>query len=150
MFRARSSGRITSIRRDSERLLGAKVVSNAFAPVAQRYLVAMTLFIRRKGAYSASRTARPPCAVNSHAKKSNSAFPHPSQAVFVLSPFFSTLSVRLLVAGTSAGTAELLGLASSVVGDEEGTVVGDEGLLELVLAVLVDVLLVVGDLKARY
>ena len=56
------------------------------------------------------------------------------------------LSVRLLVPGTRTWTAELLGLAPSVVGHEECAVVGDECLLELVLAVLVDVLLVVGDL----
>lgn len=59
--------------------------------------------------------------------------------------YFGILTVRLLVTGTSTGTAELLGLAASVIGDEEGTVVADEGLLELVLGVLVDVLLVVGD-----
>ena len=56
------------------------------------------------------------------------------------------LTVRLLVAGAGTGTAELLGLHAAVVGDEEGAVVGDEGLLKLVLAVLVDVLLVVGNL----
>lgn len=56
------------------------------------------------------------------------------------------LPVGLLVPGTSTWTTELLGLASAVVGNEEGTVVSDEGLLELVLAVLVDELLVVGDL----
>ena len=42
-------------------------------------------------------------------------------------------------------TTELLGLAPPVVGDEECAVVLDEGLLELVLGVLVDELLVVGD-----
>lgn len=42
-------------------------------------------------------------------------------------------------------TAELLGLAPPVIGDEQCAVVLDEGLLELVLRVLVDVLLVVGD-----
>ena len=56
------------------------------------------------------------------------------------------LTVRLLVAGAGTGTAELLGLHAPVVGDEEGAVVGDESLLKLVLAVLVDVLLVVGNL----
>lgn len=56
------------------------------------------------------------------------------------------LSVRLLVSGARTWTAELLWLAPSVVGDEEGTVVGDECLLQLVLGVLVDVLLVVCDL----
>lgn len=57
-----------------------------------------------------------------------------------------SLTVRLLVAGAGTGTAELLGLHAPVVGDKEGAVVGDESLLKLVLAVLVDVLLVVGNL----
>ena len=55
------------------------------------------------------------------------------------------LSVRLLEPGTGTGTAKLLGLAAAVVGDEEGAVELDEGLLEHVLGVLVDELLVVGD-----
>ena len=57
----------------------------------------------------------------------------------------SSLTVGLLVAGAGTLTAELLGLAPPVVGDEECAVVLDEGLLELVLGVLVDKLLVVGD-----
>lgn len=57
----------------------------------------------------------------------------------------TALTVRLLVPRAGAGTAELLGLAPPVVGDEEGAVVLDERLLELVLGVLVDELLVVGD-----
>ena len=56
-----------------------------------------------------------------------------------------SLTVGLLVAGAGTGTAELLGLAPPVVGDEECAVVLDESLLELVLGVLVDELLVVGD-----
>jgi len=59
----------------------------------------------------------------------------------------SSLTVRLLVPGASTGTSELLGLHLAVVGNEECAVVGDEGLLELVLAVLVDVLLVVCNLR---
>lgn len=55
------------------------------------------------------------------------------------------LSVRLLVPGTSAGTTELLGLAATVVSDQQGAVELDEGLLQQVLGVLVDELLVVGD-----
>lgn len=55
------------------------------------------------------------------------------------------LSVRLLEAGSGTGTTELLGLAAAVVGDEQGAVELDEGLLEEVLGVLVDELLVVGD-----
>lgn len=55
------------------------------------------------------------------------------------------LTVRLLVAGAGTATTELLGLGPTVVGDQQGAVVLDEGLLELVLGVLVDVLLVVGD-----
>lgn len=55
------------------------------------------------------------------------------------------LTVRLLVTGAGTATTELLGLGATVVGDQEGAVVLDEGLLELVLGVLIDVLLVVGD-----
>lgn len=55
------------------------------------------------------------------------------------------LTVGLLVAGTGTGTTELLGLRATVVGNEQGAVVLDKSLLELVLGVLVNVLLVVGD-----
>ena len=55
------------------------------------------------------------------------------------------LTVRLLVPGARTWTAELLGLAPPVVGNEQCAVVLDKRLLELVLRVLVDVLLVVGD-----
>jgi hypothetical protein len=55
------------------------------------------------------------------------------------------LTVRLLEARAGTLTAELLGLATTVVGNEEGTVELDKGLLEEVLGVLVDELLVVGD-----
>jgi hypothetical protein len=55
------------------------------------------------------------------------------------------LTVRLLVPRARTRTAELLWLAPPVVGNEQCAVVLDEGLLELVLRVLVDVLLVVGD-----
>ena len=58
-------------------------------------------------------------------------------------------SVRLTVGllGPCAGTAttELLGLGAAVVGNEQCAVVLDKSLLELVLGVLVNVLLVVGD-----
>jgi hypothetical protein len=55
------------------------------------------------------------------------------------------LTVGLLVSGTGTGTTELLGLAATGIGDEEGTVVLEEDLLELVLGGLIDVLLVVGN-----
>lgn len=55
------------------------------------------------------------------------------------------LTVGLLETGTGTRTTELLGLATTVVGNEEGTVVLGKSLLEHVLAVLIDVLLVVGD-----
>lgn len=64
------------------------------------------------------------------------------------SPFPSSsnrLTVRFLVPGARTWTSELLRLAPPVVGNEQCAVVLDERLLELVLAVLVDVLLVVGD-----
>lgn len=60
-------------------------------------------------------------------------------------PWASGLTVGLLEPGAGTLTTELLGLAPPVVGDEECAVVLDEGLLELVLGVLVDELLVVGD-----
>lgn len=55
------------------------------------------------------------------------------------------LTVGLLEAGTGTGTTELLGLCATVVGNEQAAVVLDKSLLELVLGVLVNVLLVVGD-----
>jgi hypothetical protein len=55
------------------------------------------------------------------------------------------LTVRLLEARAGTLTTELLGLASAVVGNEEGSVELDESLLEEVLGVLIDKLLVVGD-----
>ena len=85
--------------------------------------------------------------------------PHPRARVHVTPPSGSSststilhhilplprLTVRLLESGTGARTTELLGLAAAVVGNEQCTVVLAEGLLEQVLAVLVDELLVVGD-----
>lgn len=56
-------------------------------------------------------------------------------------------TVGLLEAGAGTGTTELLGLGASVIGDQEGSVVRHESLLELVLGVLVDVFLVVGDYR---
>lgn len=55
------------------------------------------------------------------------------------------LTVGLLESGTGTWTAELLGFAATVVGNEEGTVELGQGLLEQVLGVLIDELLVVGD-----
>lgn len=55
------------------------------------------------------------------------------------------LTVGLLVPCTRTGTAELLGLTPPVVGNEQCAVVLYERLLQLVLGVLVDVFLVVGD-----
>jgi len=56
------------------------------------------------------------------------------------------LTVRLLVSGAGTWTAKLLWLAPSVVGNEEGSIVLNKRLLELVLGVLINELLVVGDL----
>jgi hypothetical protein len=58
---------------------------------------------------------------------------------------FPRLTVRFLVTSTSTWTTELLGLGPSGIGDEKCAVVLDESLLELVLGVLVNELLVVGD-----
>lgn len=55
------------------------------------------------------------------------------------------LSVGLLRLRSSSLSVWLLWLRSSRVGNEKGSVVGDEGLLELVLRLLVNVFLVVGD-----
>jgi hypothetical protein len=55
------------------------------------------------------------------------------------------LTVGLLVAGAGTATTELLGLGTAVVGNQECAVVLSKSLLELVLGVLIDVLLVVGD-----
>ena len=75
---------------------------------------------------------------------SNPANPHANHHI----PKPTTHStVRLLVSRSGTWTAKLLRLAPSVVCNEERTVVLDEGLLELVLRVLVDVLLVVGDYR---
>lgn len=72
--------------------------------------------------------------------------PEPTLAPFAFPFVIPRLSVRLLVPGTGTWTTELLGLAAAVVGNEECAVVCNQCLLQLVLAVLVDVLLVVGDL----
>lgn len=55
------------------------------------------------------------------------------------------LTVRFLVSGSGTWTAEFLRLASSVIGNEECSVVLYKGLLQLVLGVFVNVFLVVGD-----
>lgn len=55
------------------------------------------------------------------------------------------LTVGLLVPCAGTATTELLGLGAAVVGNEQCAVVLAKSLLELVLGVLVDVLLVVGD-----
>jgi hypothetical protein len=66
----------------------------------------------------------------------NPFFPHPQ---------IHRLTVGFLVPGAGTGTTEFLGLAPPVVGNEECAVVLNEGLLELVLGVLIDEFLVVGD-----
>lgn len=55
------------------------------------------------------------------------------------------LTVRLLVLGTTTLSTGLLGLGTSGVRNEECSVVGNESLLQLVLGVLINELLVVGD-----
>ena len=59
-------------------------------------------------------------------------------------------TVGLLEPGASTATAELLGLAAAGIGDEEGAVVPDEDVLDLLLGLLVDVLLVVSDESLGY
>lgn len=58
----------------------------------------------------------------------------------------SPLTVGLLEARAGTLTTELLGLATSGIGDEESTVELNEGGLQGVLGVLIDVLGVVGNL----
>ena len=55
------------------------------------------------------------------------------------------LTVRFLVSGSGAGTAELLGLVPAGIGDEKRTVVAEQDVLDLLLGGLIDILLVVGD-----
>jgi hypothetical protein len=55
------------------------------------------------------------------------------------------LTGKSVLPGTGTSTTELLGLAATRISDEEGTVVLEEDLLNLVLGGLIDVLLVVGD-----
>ena len=55
------------------------------------------------------------------------------------------LTVGLLVSGASSGTSELLGLALPGIGDEQGSVVLDQDVLDGLLAVLINVFLVKGD-----
>ena len=49
------------------------------------------------------------------------------------------LTVRFLVSGTSAWTAELFGLAASGIGDQQSSVVADQHILDLLLGGLVHI-----------
>ena len=53
------------------------------------------------------------------------------------------LTVRLLVSGPGSRTSELLGFVPPGVGHEQGSVVLDQDVLDLLLALLIHVLLVV-------
>merc|ERR1719384_1518591 len=53
------------------------------------------------------------------------------------------LTVRLLVSGSGSGTSKLLGFVSSGISDQQRSVELDENVLDLLLALLVNVLLVV-------
>lgn len=55
------------------------------------------------------------------------------------------LTVGFLVPGAGTATSELLGLSPTVIGNEQVAVVLDKSSLQLVLGVLINVLLVVGD-----
>lgn len=55
------------------------------------------------------------------------------------------LTVRLLVASTGSWSSELLRLTTSRVSDEERLVVGSEDILQFSLALLIDVLVIVGN-----
>jgi len=51
----------------------------------------------------------------------------------------SSLTVRLLVASTGTWTAELLGLAATRIADQQGSVVLNQNVLDLLLGGLIDV-----------
>lgn len=55
------------------------------------------------------------------------------------------LTVRFLVTGTGTTATELFRLCAAVISDEQCAVVLDESLFQLVLGVLVNIFLVVGD-----
>merc|ERR1711931_346604 len=57
----------------------------------------------------------------------------------------SVLTVRFLVTRSGARTAKLLGLVSSGIRYEEGSVVSNENVFDLLLGGFIDVFLVVGD-----
>jgi len=65
----------------------------------------------------------------------------PRQAVI----YRADLPVRLLETSASTATAELLGLGPAGIGNKKGTVILEEGILDLLLGGLVDVLLVEGN-----
>ena len=56
-----------------------------------------------------------------------------------------SLTVGLLEPSPSTTTTELLGLAAPWISDEQGTVIADENILDLLFALLIHVLLVEGD-----
>ncbi len=57
----------------------------------------------------------------------------------------SVLTVRLLISGSGTRTSELLGFASSRVGDDQRSVVSDQHVSDLLLGGLINELLVVGE-----
>ena len=57
----------------------------------------------------------------------------------------TNLTVGLLVSCSGSGTSKLLGLVPPGVSDQQGAVVLDKDVLDLLLALLINVLLVVGD-----
>lgn len=63
----------------------------------------------------------------------------------ILDRWKMVLTVRLLESGTSTLTTEFLWFWSSSIGDQQGSVVRGESLLQFVLGLFVDVLLVVSN-----
>ena len=57
----------------------------------------------------------------------------------------TNLTVGLLVSCSGSGTSKLLGLVPPGISDQQGAVVLDKDVLDLLLALLIHVLLVVGD-----
>merc|ERR1719259_830531 len=59
------------------------------------------------------------------------------------SPWSPGLTIGLLVSGSGAGTAELLGLVSAGIGDEQRAVVTDQDILDLLLRSFIHVFLII-------
>ena len=62
-----------------------------------------------------------------------------SHITVIMKPTSNRLTVRLLVTSAGTGATELLGLATTRVGDQEGSIILDEDLLDLSLGSLINI-----------